>query len=139
MSIGIILNAGKNHIRDTLLKAKTQQNLFLGLMAETTLPGAGSDLGLGITEITGTGYARIEIVNNTDWTLNGDGVVDMSTKQFVVGAGGWNGVGGYFIASALTGGVALYSDIFPVADQGTQTEDTKINVNIKHSIKDVND
>lgn len=131
---GVVLNLGKNHIRDIVFKAKAAGNLYLGLMQEGTLPSASAVLGSGITEIGGTGYARILITNNTDWTAVSTGVVSMAQKEFTVGAGGWSNVRGFFIADALTGGNVVMADVFAVGEQGNQGAGVIIKINATVSI-----
>jgi hypothetical protein len=126
---GRVHTKGLNHIRDTIFKGKAQQNLFLGLMTNATLPAVGDNLGSGITEISGTGYSRIQITNNTDWSALSDGVASMAQKQFTAGAGGWANVKGFFIATASTGGDVLFTDIFATADQGNLSAGVIVKIN----------
>lgn len=126
---GRVHTKGLNHIRDTIFKGKSQQNLFLGLMTNGSLPAVGDNLGSGITEISGTGYSRIQITNITDWTALTDGQATMAQKQFTAGAGGWANVRGFFISTASTGGDVLFSDVFATEDQGNLSAGVIIKIN----------
>lgn len=92
-------------------------NLYVGLFTSqtaTTVPAATAVLATstGITEATGTAYARIAIAA-ASWGAQAAGSPDgrKSTAGLVtmptVGAGGWGTINGFFIADALTNGHAI--------------------------------
>lgn len=57
-----------------------------------------------LTEPTGTGYARIALAD-ADWVDNGDGTIDIASKVFTAGTGGWSGdVQGYAVITNAAGG-----------------------------------
>lgn len=97
-------------------------SLFLGFFTSqtaTTVPAASAVLATptGVTEATGTGYARTSIAA-ASWGATSAGSPDGrrvtagATATPSVGAGGWGTLNGFFLASALTGGVAIYYSNF---------------------------
>lgn len=87
-------------------------NRYIGLL--TTIP---SDMiGTGLVELTGTGYARI--LKNAWLTNLSASKVERANNgavQFTVGAGGWSGILGWGIWTAVSGGSligwgAIYND-----------------------------
>lgn len=74
-------------------------DLELGLYTDVGLTVAITEA--TITEPTGTGYARINLVD-ASWS-NADGVFSFAQQSFTGGAGGWTpDVVGYFIATKGT-------------------------------------
>lgn len=95
-------------------------NLYLGFFTSqsaSTVPAGNAVLATqtGVTEATGTGYARTAIASATDWGSPTNGSPDgrkVTTSAGVasptVGAGGWGTINGFFLADALTNGHAIY-------------------------------
>ena len=93
-------------------------NLYLGFFTSqtpSTVPAATAVLATatGVTEATGTGYARTAIPA-ANWGAQAAGSPDgrKTTASAVttptVGAGGWGTVNGFFLADALTNGHAIF-------------------------------
>ena len=93
-------------------------NLHLGFFTSqtpSTVPAATAVLATatGVTEASGTGYARTAIPA-ANWGANAAGSPDgrKTTASAVttpsVGAGGWGTLNGFFLATASSGGVAIY-------------------------------
>lgn len=93
-------------------------NLYLGFFTSqtaSTVPAANAVLATstGVTEASGTSYARTAIPA-ANWGANAAGTPDgrKTTASAVatpaVGAGGWGTINGFFLASASSGGVAIY-------------------------------
>lgn len=93
-------------------------NLHLGFFTSqtpSTVPAANAVLATatGVTEATGTNYSRTAIPA-ANWGANSAGSPDgrRTTASAVVtptvGAGGWGTINGFFLASASSGGVAIY-------------------------------
>lgn len=92
-------------------------SLYMGFFTSqtaSTAPGATAVLATatGVTEATGTAYARQQILA-ASWGAQAAGSPDgrKSTAGVVtfpaVGAGGWGTINGFFLASALTLGIAI--------------------------------
>lgn len=102
--------------------------LYLGAFTSQTgssVPNASAVLATqtGVTEVTGDNYARVALSAATWGTPASGGSGIRSTAHAavelpVVGFSGWGTVNGYFLASALTGGIALlyanFDDLTPV-------------------------
>lgn len=97
-------------------------SLWLGFFTSqtaSTVPGASAVLSTltGVTEATGTGYARTQILAAA-WGANAAGTPDgrkttaSATATPAVGAGGWGTLNGFFLASASTVGTAIYYSNF---------------------------
>jgi len=86
--------------------ADLELGLFTNLAPGETLTHAA------ITEPTGTGYARITLVD-ASWSVVGD-TASHAQQTFTGGAGGWTGsIQGYFIATKSAGGTKrlLYVEV----------------------------
>lgn len=92
-------------------------SLYMGFFTSqtaSTVPGATAVLATatGVTEATGTSYARQQILA-ASWGAQAAGSPDgrKSTAGVVtfpaVGAGGWGTINGFFLASASTAGIAI--------------------------------
>jgi hypothetical protein len=122
-----MLATGKAHILDVLLEATAVQNYYLALITATNVQTSYDaapttlQIGAGLTEVTGTGYARITLTRATDWTRSA-GVATASAKTFTVGAGGWTSVNGYAIClSDVEGtGDAIFAESLPTGQQGNK-------------------
>jgi hypothetical protein len=135
---GVLLDNGQQTILDVFFKnTAVYSNLYLGLMNETANPALSAQVGTGITEVTGTGYARIAVARNTDWTRVGQ-IVTAAQKTFTVGAGGWTAVNGYFIAlsGVATTADAIWAEAFPLAQQGDKLEGDTVKITAKYEQKD---
>lgn len=135
---GVLLNNGQQDIIDVYFGTNSgaqHANLYLGLMTQTSNPALSAQLGSGITEVTGTDYARIAIAVDTDWTRVGQ-IVTAAEKTFTVGAGGWSDVNGYFIALSSGGNDAIMAEAFAAAQQGDKLEGDTIKITAKYEQKD---
>lgn len=135
--VGVLLDNGQEHFLDVLFESTAVQNYFLALMEETANPALSAQVGSGITEVTGTDYARITITRATDWSRVGQ-IVTAVEKTFTVGAGGWTNVNGYFIAltGVATTADAIWAEAFPAAQQGNKAENDTIKITAKYEQKD---
>lgn len=113
---------GLDYMIGVLLRAQTQPtNLFVGLFTSqspTTVPAGTAVLatGTGVTELTGTGYARQTIAAAT-WgaPASGGGGRQTTASTYVTFTAGdtWPAANGFFIAStsgAGTGVALFYSN-----------------------------
>ena len=124
---------------DVIFKNVSPGNLYLGLMEEGSFAAPGDlpdNVGTGITEVTGTGYARILITRDTDWTRTSQTVTTNAPKEFTVGAGGWSNVRGYFVATTLATATAIWAESFPLAQQGNKVAGDKIRITPSYTQKD---
>lgn len=133
---GMLLDDGQAHIANVLFEATAVQNYFLALIIDTDL-SLSDQIGAGLTEVTGTGYARMTLTRGTDWTIVG-AIATAVSKEFTVGAGGWSTVNGYAVclSDVETTGNAIFAEIFPVPDQGDKPEGRKIQVVCKYEQED---
>ena len=107
---GILLTSGQVDILNVyFLNTAVRSTLYLGLMTNTTNPTVGQQLGTGITEVSGTGYNRISLTRNTDWSILSD-TITAAQKTFTVGSGGWSAVNGYFVALSSGGTDAVMAE-----------------------------
>ncbi len=138
---GVLVNNGQEYFLEVIFKTTSPGNLWLGLMengtfvAPTDLPAqiGGSP---NIVEVSGTGYARIEVFRNTDWTRTSQTVTTNAAKEFTVGAGGWLNVRGYFMATAVSGANVIWAEAFPLAQQGNKVAGDKIRITPSYTQKD---
>ncbi len=80
--------------------SRTADKLYLGIYEDTTEPVVGSTLST-ITECTGTGYARINLLD-ADWTIVTDTATNLE-KTFTATADWTTDVYGSFICDVSTG------------------------------------
>ena len=132
---GILLDAGQEHILNVLFKNTAVQNYYLALMTNTINPDIDAQIGDGITEVAGIGYARILITRNTDWTLAGQ-IGTVAEKIFTVGTGGWSNCNGYMVCTASTGNNAIWAQAFEPTKQGDYDYGDEIAVEIQYEQKD---
>ena len=102
--LNLLTNAGENNINDVYFRATTEPTSFyIGLSTsdEATL-GEAATLS-GISEVTGTGYARQQVTRDSSgWpTLVGD-TVTSSTETFTAG-GTWTGAVSAFLTDSPSG------------------------------------
>ncbi len=128
---GIITNTGKTRLLNTFIKST---NLYLGLMVNGSNPIPSNSIGSGITEVTGTGYARILLDKDTDWVIT-DTSISSSQKTFTVGGTDWSNVGGYFIATGSTGNNLILVEAFPVNKQGIPANSDTIQIVVNYEPK----
>lgn len=115
-------------------------NLYLGLFAEdantspTTVPASTAVLSTetGVTEVTGTNYAR-KTIAAADWTTYGDEgtgrkLTSVAQQMATAGAGGWDEANGFFIATASTAGIAIYYSNFSDTTAVTLGENDTITI-----------
>lgn len=134
---GVLLNNGQEYFLEVIFKNTTPGDLYLGLMEEGTDPALTAQVGTGITEVTGTGYARITLTRNTDWTRTGQ-VITAAQKTFTVGAGGWLNVRGYFVATSATvsSATAIWAESFPLAQQGNKVAGDTVRITASYEQRD---
>lgn len=77
-------------------------NLYLGL--RTNSIAQGDTLASGLTELAGTGYARIALSTTTAWTLSQvtDWRATFGSQVFTAG-GAWSGITGVFVCTVSSG------------------------------------
>ena len=133
---GILLNNGQAHIVNVLFKTTAVQNYYLALLIDTEVV-LGDQIGAGLTEVSGTGYARIEIARGAGWTIVG-AIATAASKEYTVGAGGWSTVNAYAVclSDVETTGDAIWAEVFPAPDQGDKPEGRKIQTVAKYEQKD---
>ena len=95
----------------------TPATLWMGLFTShtaTTVPDADAVLATqtGVTEATGTGYAR-QAISATSWeapTTVGTGrrTLGPAVTFPTVGVGGWGTINGFFLAASSSGGPAVF-------------------------------
>lgn len=125
---GVLLDNGQAHMVDVTFKAAEKQNYYLGLIQETENPALDAQVGTGITEVTGTGYARVEL---TSWTGTG-AVVTSEEVTFTIGTGGWDSVNGYMICLSEDGDDAIMAEAFPAERQGNKAEGDQIKITAQY-------
>ena len=95
--------------------------LYAGLFSSqtaTTVPGRTMVLATstGITEVAGTGYARVSLAAATWGAISTVGSGRQSTYPQItfptVGSGGWTTANGFFIATASAAGTCIYAANF---------------------------
>lgn len=136
---GYLLDDGQAHIVNVLFEATAVQNYYLALIEDTSI-SLSDQIGSGLTEVSGTGYARITLTRGTDWSIVG-ALATAVLKEFTVGAGGWNNVNGYAVclSSTPTTADAIWAEVFPAGDQGNKTAGTKVQVVCKFEQKDTSE
>jgi hypothetical protein len=136
---GYLLDDGQAHIVGVLFEATAVQDYYLALIEDTTI-ALSDQIGAGLTEVSGTGYARITLTRATDWSIVG-ALATALVKEFTVGAGGWANVNGYAVclSSTPTTGDAIWAEVFPAGDQGNKTVGTKVQVVCKFEQKDTSE
>jgi hypothetical protein len=107
---------GLDYMIGVLLRAQTQPTtLYVGLFTSqspTTVPASTAVLatGTGVTELTGTGYARQSITAAT-WgapTAGGGGRQTTASTYVTFTAGGtWTAVNGFFVCTTATAGTGI--------------------------------
>lgn len=107
MSDVICPNEGKQYTGQNAVSART---VYAGLIYGQTIAGATitatSQLGVSIQEEFGTGYARQAVVLGA---MDSSGIIAVPAVNWANAGQAWQTtVSACFIASALTGGVALY-------------------------------
>jgi len=143
---GILLTAGQVYFLNLAFKNQTPGDLYMGLHTKGDLTSANLGMQLGDTgflEVTGTDYARIPLVRDTDWTVTSEtpAGVQLATsvvKTFTAGAGGWTDVNGYFVAlsGVATTLDAIWAESFDVPRQGIKLEGDSVKVIAKFEMKD---
>lgn len=132
-----ILNvSGQTFVIDAINASITALGgLYVGLMTTTGLPAETANLNTGITEITGTGYARL--INSTWTKLAGvDPTLQGEAITFTVPSGQiWSDVNGYFVSLSLTGPDILWSEEFETANKGNKSQGEKIIITPKYEQK----
>jgi len=106
-------NQGENDVLEVYLGQTAKRDpLYIGLYDDSSEPAEDATLA-SISEIDGSGYARIQL-DSTGWTI----VADLATYSQVTfqADASWGNVYGYFITTTLDGtsglllGVETFSD-----------------------------
>lgn len=133
---GITPNEGETLIANVVHKrthVDRDADLELGLFTNATVDETTTHA--GITEPTGTGYARITLTD-ANWTVTGD-TASYAQQTFTGGAGGWTGsVRGYFIATKAAGGSKrlVFIEVDASGPYTLAENDTyKVTVNVSYS------
>jgi len=94
---------GETDVGAVYLKQSSRAaGLYLGLYLDTSEPGETATLA-SITEISGNGYARIQLLD-ADWTEQATkGEYKNLEKTFTASGGNWGDVYGYFICDVASG------------------------------------
>jgi len=98
-------------------------DLELGLFTNASVTETTTHAGL--TEPTGTGYARI-VLTDASWVVTGD-TATYAQQTFTAGAGGWTGsIRGYFINTKSSGGTKrlLYIEVDAAGPYTLNASDT---------------
>ena len=137
---GCILNFGQAHITAILFKNTAVQNYYLALITNTVNPALDKQIGDGITEVSGTGYGRILLTRNTDWTQ----VAAKATavfKEYTAGSGGWADVNGYAVCLSATPNTAdaIFAEAFDPLDQGTKPAGRKVQIICEYEQQDTSE
>ena len=132
---GMVVDDGKNFC---LIKTLQAVDLYLGLMTTADIDSDHTSdtdlqLGSGLTEVSGTGYARITI-DKDSWSITDDEAT-YTTQTFTVGAGGWSNVRGYFLAQTVDGNDVIMAESFPENVQGNKSASHQIQVDLKINCK----
>lgn len=135
---GVLLNLGQSHAVAIQFKSTPPQNYYLRLMTNTVNPALSAQVGSGITEVVGTGYAAIVITRGTDWAQI-DAKVTAVLKTFVVGVGGWANCNGYFLALTPTGNDAIFAEPLPSNQQGNRAEGDEVRIPVSYELRDINE
>jgi hypothetical protein len=128
---GITTKFGKIHFGNIKYVSTAPQNYFLRLITngdinKDTVTDDDIQMGSGLTEITGTGYAAIELLRGS-WvksepTEGGKTRIVYTYPQqiFTVGAGGWSNVKGYALSLTASGNDVIAAESFPTGQQGSK-------------------
>lgn len=139
MASGVVVASGQNFVTDQVNSFLNSSGVYVGLMTNSTTPLETSQLGNGITEVSGSGYERQSC---STWTKYNDGGVDPylegSTVTFNV-SGLWSNVNGYFVSLTASGNDLFWSQLFPVAYQGDKNNGDSILVTPQFETKDVSE
>lgn len=93
-----LVDQGENYLLQVFCANAT---MYLGLYTSpTTEPPETAQL-TNITEPSGNGYARIQLLAN-DWSISGDTATNVQ-KTFTATGGNWGNVYGYFICTVASG------------------------------------
>jgi hypothetical protein len=107
-------DAGENKILDVFFAAATRPDFFLGLYTAPTSEPA-EDIALsGLTEPSGNGYGRIELLDG-GWSIPAS-LATHEQKTFSCSGGAWGNVYGWFIASVATGTAGVVFAVGQFAD-----------------------
>ena len=106
-------------------------NYYIGLATDASLAEAAALT--DITEVAGTGYARIAVASdNVDFTGAGAGTADYKittkTVQFTGGAGGWTGAQTVFLCDVISGTVGKLIASAPLSATRTLAENDTLDV-----------
>lgn len=129
-AVGFVPDEGEVLIGNMLfMRVLTDRDTALELGLFTNVAPGETITEATLTEPTGTGYARIAIVD-ANWTATGS-VFTYPSQVFTGGAGGWTGsVQGYFMATNAAGGTKRILGIevdangpYTIAENDTYTID----------------
>lgn len=134
MASGILLASGQNFVIDQMKVYLDASGAYVGLITDAAI-SEGDQIGAGLTEVTGSGYAR-QICST--WTKFNDGGVDPYVQGDTVtfeASGTWTNVNGYFVSQTVGGADALWAELFPVGQQGTKYSGDRILITPRYEQK----
>lgn len=96
-----LVNTGRNIVLQRLLKStEAPASLYIGLYKNATEPALTAVL-TDLTEQSGNGYARIQLVK-ADWTIT-DNQATQAQVTFTCSTTAWGNIYGYFICDSASG------------------------------------
>lgn len=134
---GILTKDGKEHFADLKFGSTAPQDYWLllienGDITKDEVTDDDIQLGSGLTEVSGTGYSRIQL-NRGSWTISEELiggkiriVASYAQQTFTVGAGGWSNVKGYALALSSTGNDVIAAESFPSGQQGNKVANAQL-------------
>ena len=109
MQVGVLLNAGKLEIlNEVFLAQAVRSNLYLGLCTLTTNPALTAQIGSGITEVSGTDYAR-KVMARGSWFIPGYKFT-ITSGSAVEGATYTNNTQTFTVSVTISGETTLYAN-----------------------------
>jgi hypothetical protein len=94
-------NDGENEVLNVFLKGTARPSFYLGLYTAPSSEPAEDITLSGLTEPSGNGYARIQLLD-ADWTISAD-LATHTQKTFSCSGGAWGNVYGWFLCNAPSG------------------------------------
>lgn len=129
MSNSVIFSNGQNYAIDSIQNyiGTVTNGLYVGLMKNTYLT---KDLTLpsDIQEISVAGYARKIITTWKKYTNSSGNPYLIGTQVEWTDTSAWTDVNGYFLATTLTGNVALWAQVFPYNRRGPRLSESTIRI-----------
>jgi len=92
---------GETSVGNVYLKTGSAVSKYLGLYLDSSEPAETATLGT-ISEVTGSGYARIQLLD-ADWTEQATKGEFKNLQKTFTATGNWGNVYGYFVGTVATG------------------------------------